>query len=343
VIRIGAALLWVGAALAAQQDPPLPQPPAVEQAAPAAPAKSPFLPFDAAAFRAHFQAQGVPAAQLEALTARIGEVGAAAACDEFLRTWSGDYGAAAKLAEAGDPQAALSLAKLLAGDPDPYLRAHVRYHLGRVFLDGDDPERAIVVLREFLNQDLNRTPLDGEALFFLGQAMRDLPQPEQALRAFAAFLQFFPDAPERFRSAAEQHVGELQAQMDSPLHGLADEMKGVERRIKKTDTGEETQKRQDAIVSELQKIIEEIEEREKQMGGGPGGLNNPSNPATKSALPDAGATRIGALNKVPGVADRWGRAKDQDRAAVETDVQQNLPPHYRALLEEYYRRLGTGR
>jgi tetratricopeptide (TPR) repeat protein len=329
VNRARALCLLFAATAAAQQDQ--------------APAPSPFQPFDAKAFHRHFAAAGAPETELARFALLLEQGDAGAACDEFLRARFPAYGTAVQQAQAGEPAAALALAKLVAETEDPYLRAHARYQLARVFLDGDDPERAAALLRELLEQDRNRTPLDGEALFFFGEALREIPQAEQALRAFAGFLQFFPDAPERFRSSAQQQVAELMAQMDSPLHGIADSMKNVERRIKRTDTGKETQRRQDEIVAELQKIIEEIEERERQAGGGPGGLNNPSNPATKSALPDAGATRIGALGKVPGVADRWGRAKDQERAAIETDVQQSLPPHYRKMLEEYYRKLGTGR
>ena len=38
-------------------------------------------------------------------------------------------------------------------------------------------------------------------------------------------------------------------------------MKGVERKIRKTDTGEETQDKQKSVMKELQKIIEEWEQK----------------------------------------------------------------------------------
>ena len=34
--------------------------------------------------------------------------------------------------------------------------------------------------------------------------------------------------------------------------------------------------------------------------------------------------------------------KDKDRKAIEAEVQNNLPPQYKKMLEEYYKKLGTG-
>ena len=118
-------------------------------------------------------------------------------------------------------------------------------------------------------------------------------------------------------------------------------MKGVERRIRKKRTGDETQKRQKAILTKLQQILEEIEEREKQKSGAPGGLSNPTVPAGHSAAPP-GRTRIGNLKKVPGIADRWGNMRDRARDKIESDLQTKLPGRYRRMLEDYYRKLGTG-
>ena len=43
------------------------------------------------------------------------------------------------------------------------------------------------------------------------------------------------------------------------------------------------------------------------------------------------------------VADRWGDMKQKDREKIESEVQTNLPPQYRKMLEEYYKRLGTSK
>ncbi len=301
-----------------------------------------FRPFDQAAFEKHAETLGATQDQLAAFRQEIEDGSAGPAADGLLRELNGEYDKAVGLAEDGEPRAALALTELLAATRDPYLRPHIRYHLGRVFLDADDPERSVVVLAEYLREDRNRTPLDAEVAYFYAHGLADIPVPERAARAFAEFLKLFPDAPERYVASATQQLAELEAQFDSPLHGIADVMKGVERKIRKTDTGEQTQDKQKSVMKELQKIIEEWEQKEKQSSGAPGGLNRPTAPASKSAAPE-GATRIGNLNRVSGVADRWGQLQDRDREAIETDLQTKLPGHYRRMLEEYYKKLGTGR
>ena len=34
--------------------------------------------------------------------------------------------------------------------------------------------------------------------------------------------------------------------------------------------------------------------------------------------------------------------KDRDREKIEAEVQNSLPPQYRKMLEQYYKKLGTG-
>jgi tetratricopeptide (TPR) repeat protein len=302
-------------------------------------AENPFRPFDQGAFETAMKTAGATEAQLEAFRARVGAESPAIAADTLLQELHADYRAAVAQASAGEPAAALALAKVLTATDDRHLQAHARYHLGRVFLDADDPEHAIDVFREFLRDARNLTPLDSEVVYFYGNALAAVPMPAEAASVFAAFVQHFPQAAERYLASAMQQRAELESQIDRPLHEIADVMKGVERRIRRTDTGKETQERQKAVITKLEKIIEEIEEREKQ-GGGPGG-NNPTSPATKSALPE-GASRIGNLDKAPNVVDKWGMMKDRDRETIENDLQTKLPGRYQQLLKDYYKRLNSG-
>jgi hypothetical protein len=303
--------------------------------------ENPFKAFDQAAFEAHAAGAGATAEQIESFRAAAEAESAGAAADALLRSLFGDYDKAVGLAEDGDPRAALELAGVLAKTADPYLRAHGRYHLGRVFLDGDDPERAVEIHAAYLREDRNRTPLDAEVMFFYAQGLARIPMPEQALGAFRGFLELFPAAPERYIASATQQRAELESQVDSPLHEIADVMKSVERRIRKTHTGEETQERQKLVMQKLAKIIEEMEEREKASSGAPGGLNVPSAPAGHSAAPP-GPTRIGNLHQASNVVDRWGDLQARDRDAIEAELQTKLPGRYREMLEEYYKKLGAG-
>lgn len=301
--------------------------------------QNPFQPFDRAKFEAAAKQLGASAEQIATFGKKIEEVGVARAADDLLRGAVAPFDAAVKLHEAGDPAAALELTRLLAATTDPVLGAHVRYHLARLFLDSDDPEHAIETLNAYIEHNINHSPLDAEAAYFYAQALAEMPMPEAALPRFRAFLQWFPEASERFRSAAHQRIGEIERQQESRLHDLADGMKKTTRDLKKKRTGKPTQLDQEKYVEELQALIEEFQEKENKSGGPPSGLGPSSNPADQSALVEGEGT-VGNLNKRPSLADRWGEMKDAEREKIEAKVLKGLPPQYQKMLEEYYKKLG---
>jgi hypothetical protein len=339
----GALAAALVALAAAAQDPPR-DPAAQEQGQPypayvPVAVVNPFQPFDRARFDAACRELGATDAQLQAFTARAEELGLARAADDMVRELVPAFAAASKQYEDGDPGAALALAKLLPDGKGSLLGAHVRYRLARLFLDSDDPERAIGILNEYLERDINRSPLDAEAAFFYATALADLPMPEQAEPRLRAFLQWFPDASERYRSAASQRLGEIERQQQSRLHDLANGMQKTARDLKKQRTGKPVQVDQERYLTELQKLIEEFQERESQGGGPPSGTGAPSGPAQNSALVEGEGT-VGELRHRPSLADRWGDMKDADREKIAAEVGKALPPQYQKMLEEYYKRLG---
>jgi tetratricopeptide (TPR) repeat protein len=334
---LAALLALLGTAAFAQQPGAAPEAPKV--AVPPIAVQNPFTPFDRAKFEAACKTLGASDEQLKTFGQRIDEVGLARAGDDLVRALVPAFDAGAKMHEASNPEAAVALTRVLVDAKDPLVQAHVRYHLARLFLDSDDPELAIQTLNEYLSLNINRSPLDAEAAFFYAQALADIPMPEQALPRFRAFLQWFPDASERFRSAAHQRVGEIERQSESRLHDLANGMQKTTRDLKKERTGKPTQIEQEKYLESLQKLIEEYEEREKQSSGPPSGLGPSQSPANQSSLVEGEGT-VGNLNKRPSLADRWGDMKDAEREKIAAEVNKGLPPQYRKMLESYYKKLG---
>ncbi len=306
-------------------------------------AENPFRPFDQEKFETAATALGATAQQIETFRTNVDEYGLTTAADMLVRAAVPAFDAAVKLHEDADPKAALALTQVLAGaKPDQgLLRAHVRYHLAEVFLESDDPERTVEVLGEYIRQDINNSPLDAEAAFYYAQSLAEIPYPDLAIPRFKAFLQWFPEASERFRSAAHQQVLELERQQESQLHNLADRMKKTRRDLKKKRTHEPVQIEQEKYLEELQQLIEMYEEMEKQSSGPPSGNGPSQNPANSSGLPE-GDGSVGELKTKPTLADRWGDMKDRDREKIEAEIQNSLPPQYRKMLEQYYKKLGTG-
>lgn len=301
--------------------------------------QNPFHPFDRFRFEAACRRLGADDEQMARFDRQGAEIGAARAADDLLRELVPAFGVAVRQHEHGDPEAAVALAQVIANAREPLLRAHARYHLARLFLDCDDPEPALQVLADYLQQDVNHSPLDAEAAFFYAQALAEMPLLEAALPRFRAFLQWFPHASERFRAAAHQRIGEIERQQQSRLHDLANGMKKTARDLKKQRTGQPTQLDQERYLEKLQQLIEEFQERESQSGGAASGLGPSMNPATQSVLPE-GEGSVGNLEKRTTLADRWGDMKDADRERIAAKVQQGLTPQYQKMLEDYYRKLG---
>ncbi len=260
--------------------------------------------------------------------------------DRAVRGIDKDYAKATKMADAGDPKGALELVRVLATSKDAVVQAHARYMLARVLLDEDDPEGAVEVLSDFIRKNRGLTVLDAEAAFYLGYSLSLIPEVGEAIINLDLFLQLYPDAPERYRANAHDLLAELKAQWDSPLHQIADEMKSVERSLKKNKVGKAVETKQLDIVKKIQTLIEQLEQKQQQgPGGGPPKGNQQSNgPASESALP-SGKARVGPLHGSRGVKGAWGKMKDRDREKVLNDIQTRLPERYRHLLEKYYKKI----
>lgn len=301
-----------------------------------------FKPFDQAKFEKHMKDLGATDRQIASFQKNVEEESAKHAVDDLLLASFKDYRDAIEIAEKDDPRGALELTKVLEGNKDPYVVAYARHHLAQFFLRSDDPEQAAVILSDFVQKDLNVTPLDSEVIYFYGSALAMIPDRERAVRFFAAFLREFPNAPERLRSSAAQIKAELE-QQEGMLHDISDVMRFCQRRIRKTSTGKETQEKQKMIIEELQKIIEMMEKQEQSGGGAPGGPGG-IKPAEESKLPGGEATK-GPLKKAPRkVAEKWGALKPGERKAIEAELNGKMSPRYKKMLEDYYKKLGkTGR
>jgi tetratricopeptide (TPR) repeat protein len=163
-----------------------------------------FKPFDQVKFEKHMQALGATDRQIASFRKNVEDESAKHAVDDLLLSSFKDYRDAVALAVTENPRAALELTKVIEGNNDPYVNAYARFQLAKFFLNSDDPEQASTILSEFVEKNLNVTPLDSEVIYFYGSALAMIPDRERAAAFFAAFLREFPNAPERLRSSAAQ-------------------------------------------------------------------------------------------------------------------------------------------
>ena len=267
--------------------------------------------------------------------------------DEALGLAYKEYYEALKLLESGDPKAPIFLGKLAGSSNNEYVRLHSLYHLGRLLLDSDDPEGAVKTFNDFFSKGSNLTPYEAEASFFLGIALSKIPSREEAISVLTNFLKAFPWAPERYKVVAWQVLEELKTSEQNPLFEVADQMKSVERKLKKGDPGEKTVKQEKEIIKKLDELIEKMEQNERKNSGGSGTPNNnqqpPTNPLNRAKL-SKGKVRLGALRKSAyTLAQRWAKLNKKEREKILQALKSKFPPRYREILEAYFKRLSKNK
>lgn len=250
---------------------------------------------------------------------------------------------------------------------DLFVRAHATYFLGRSLLAQDDLEGAAAALEAVRGRLRAGTPWADEATLYLAYVHARLSefkangqageQSRARARALLTTLSgegaMFHEAPERVVEGADWLLRELRGDGMGPLLELAKRMETIERLIRRTRTGEGTQKRQEQVVVAIDKLIELMREKEKQGGGScnkpgqpkagppkPGGSpkGNKKGGAKESKLP-GGESSEGDLAEAPRRADQdaWSELKPKERERAAQFLKERFPSRYRELIERYYR------
>ena len=199
-----------------------------------------------------------------------------------------------------------------------------------------------------------------EAALRAGQTAEQLDRYYYAMQAYANCLNQYgltmeADEYETIRLRAKKWADLY----EKPFNAVAGMMEGVEKRLKRYDSGEQTQDEGEQIVLVLEDLIKTAEEQSQSQGGGgqgqkskkqqkkkdgsgsasasgqgqaqgksgsPSGTQQPSSPASTSALPG-------------GAAQRPDPDKASDvRTTRETGDWAKLPPRQRQEIEEYIKR-----
>ncbi len=170
--------------------------------------------------------------------------------------------------------------ELLASDAasSHYLQAHATYFLGRALLARDDLGGAAEALENVRGRLRSGTPWTDEATLYLGYVYARLPElggrhavadRARAQRALSSLVAnergpaLYPKSPERVREGATWMLRELAGEGMGPLLELAKRMETIERMLHRTATGKGTQKRQEKVISEIDRLIALMREKEK--------------------------------------------------------------------------------
>lgn len=161
-----------------------------------------------------------------------------------------DLPSLAWLSEAGDG------AKL-----DPLFRDNLRLIIGRWLCQEKLYDEAIALLRDLKPENVVDP---ASLLFYRGVACHRLLVKKEGLESIHALLDDVGDSPQRFVTVARLMEQDLLGLKDGSLDDISRRMEDVERRLGLSRAGKVVRKREDEIVAMLDKLINELEEKQKQ-------------------------------------------------------------------------------
>ena len=127
-----------------------------------------------------------------------------------------------------------------------------------------------------------------------------------------------------------------QSRSRDPIGALSGEMTVIVNNLDQQETGTPVQNDQRQVVSQLDKLIEELN---KQCNGrGNGNTNNPSKPMTDSRIAK-GPGGVGPMHDPQAGVKSWGQLPPKERDKILQSQNDGFPAGYESILSNYYNRL----
>jgi hypothetical protein len=131
------------------------------------------------------------------------------------------------------------------------------------------------------------------------------------------------------------HGAERVRQRD-PLRALSGEMNSISDDLDQQQTGAPVQTDQKHVVSQLDKLIEELTKQTN--GNGSGNTNNPTKPMADSKIAK-GPGGTGPMHDPQAGVKSWGQLPAKERDKILQSQNDGFPAGYESLLSSYYNRL----
>jgi len=125
---------------------------------------------------------------------------------------------------------------------------------------------------------------------------------------------------------------------EDPLGDVALDMQVVVTRLSRQSTDKPTQDVQGEVLTKLDALIKELEQRQRQNGSENSGAGRARRPRKDSVIAQ-GPGGIGDLHAARQEGKKWGNLPPKERERILQSLTEGFPPHYQDILERYYKRL----
>lgn len=245
-----------------------------------------------------------------------------------------------------DPLAKPLLAKELAwlsSDVPGWLQDAIRLACGRSLAQRRLYDEALETLN---GVEITQVCDPASLIFYRAVCQHHLLQKKECLANLDQLLERETELPARYTQLAQLMSADIKPLKDNSLDEVARLMNDVQRRLDLGRAGKRVRDEEDEIVKKLDKMIEKIEQQMQQMqqqqqqasGERKTQQQGKSQPMEDSQI--AGGGGPGDVDqKEIGKRDAWGNLPPGERQSSLQRMTQELPSHYREVIEGYFRQL----
>ena len=214
-----------------------------------------------------------------------------------------------------------------------FLRDHVRLFYGRWLAQNEFYDEALGQLQGLKVETILDRP---SLLFYRGLMEHQLLKKEQCLKTISLLLEHHDNLPRRYQVISKLMIADIEPLETGSLDEISRLMRDIHRRTDLSRSGKTVLGQEVEVIEKLDKLIEDLESQQKSQS-----VSNstaPNSPMEDSQR--AGGRGSGQVtSKQQNDGGNWGDLPPADRAAALAEMAKDMPPHYRAVIEEYFKRL----
>ena len=217
-----------------------------------------------------------------------------------------------------------------------FVRNHVRLFYGRWLAQNHFYDES---LQQLLQLPVESVLDPATLLYYRGLMQHQLLLKDECLATSKKLLENEDEIPRRYAAIGKLMVADIEPLKTDSLDEISRLMSDVGRRTGLNRTGSRVIEEEQKVIEKLDKLIENLEKQQQQsQSKSRGDGQAPSGPIQASQVAGGGASGE-TDNKRQADGGDWGDLPPAQRAAAMAEMSKDMPPHYRAVIEEYFRRL----
>jgi hypothetical protein len=235
----------------------------------------------------------------------------------------------------------------IASDTPGWLQDTIRLAFGRAYAQRKLYDEALEVLHGL---ELAQVSDPSSLLFYRAAAEHHLLKKSECLDNLKLLLQREEELPLRFRQIALLMQADISPMKEDSLDEISRMMGGVQRRLELGRAGQRVRDEEEQIIAKLDKMIDQIEQQAQQMMQQQSASQDQQNSGQQAQQQPMEESQI-AGGSGPGDVDpkslkdrsAWGNLPPAQRQESLQRLTEELPSHYREVIEGYFRQLAKDR